>query len=328
MTTETTAPVDTSAPATADAPAPLPSREERRARMRAALDAPRGAKAEAQAPADEPAGDNSGDTTEAPADGQTSPAAARLAKVREQIRAQADARKARLAEQQRNTEFATLRGELEQLRSRPSIDTFLAEFALAPAATLRKYKLDPAQHLNLLTKDAITPGSIAAESQLEQLRAEFLTEKQQREQLEQQRTAAQQQAAYEAERQAIATYIESKADTWPLLAKTPAAKRIRLAVDKWSELQAEGVTEYSRDLVADAVEAELEELHQSWTPPASTPAAAAPAASPAATAKKPTTRTITPQLGTEVGAAAKKPWAERKKELARKLRQQAAAKDD
>lgn len=322
MTTETTP--DTSAPADAPETPKATTPAERRARMTAALKASLPADAEVEADVTPSAATNAEAVAEADVEAGKPGAADRLARVREAIAKQAAARKERLAATQRDQEFASLRAELEQLRGRPTIDTFLEEFKRAPAAALRKYQVDPAQHLNLLTKDAITPGSIAAENQLEELRAEFLTDRQRREVEAQQRAAAEQASAYEAERRAIATYIESKADTWPLLSKTPEARRIRLAVAKWAELQDEGVTEYSRDLVADAVEADLEELHKSWTPPASPPAPKAPP--PAAASKNPP-RTITPQLGAESGAPRDLPWAERKKRLAAEMRRQ-AAKDD
>lgn len=329
MSTETeTTVISDAASSPASAPDPALSRSERRARQIAALQGtPKPAAATEAAPAEAPA------ASAEPQPGETQAAAtARLDRVRAQIKKQAEERQARLAAQQRDQEHAQLRAELEQLRGRPSLDTFLEEFRQAPAAALRKYKLDPAQHLNLLTKDAITPGSVAAESQLEQLRAEFLTDKQQREFAEQQRFAAQQAAAYESERRAFAAHVETtmgedgSTHAWPLLAKTPAARRIRLAVAKWAELQEEGVTAYDRDLVADAVEADLEELHQSWTPPASPPAAAQ-SAPPAAAPKKPTARTITPTLATESGAPRETPWPERKKQLAADMRRRNAAED-
>jgi hypothetical protein len=338
MTVE--ASTDTSAaPSPAPATTQAPSRDERRARQIAALKAsekPAAAEPEAPASADGVAEGALAEAT-AEAEGQPaeSPAAKRLAKVRAAIREQAAKRQADIAAQQRDQEFTTLRGELEQLRGRPSLDTFLAEFASAPAATLRKYKLDPAQHLNLLTKDAITPGSVSAESQLEQLRKEFVDDKtarEQQQQLEQQqRLAAEQQQRYEAERTAFSKYAaeavdpETKAQRWPLLAKTSEAKRIRLAVAKWAELQDEGATSYSRDLVADAVEADLEDLHQSWTPPASPPVAAA---APSQVATKKPTRTLTPAIAAESGAPRKKPWSERKRDLAAAMRRRNdAAKD-
>lgn len=334
MTIESS-PDTSAAQAPAPTPAPsAPSREERRARQIAVL---KGADktalaAEPEAPAasaDDAAAKALADATAAAA-GQPaeSPAAKRLAKVRAAIREQAAKREADLAAQRRDQEHTTLQQELQQLRGRPSLDTFLEEFARAPAETLRKYKLDPAQHLNLLTKDAITPGSVSAESQLEALRKEFLGDKEARAQAEQQRLALEQQQRYEAERAAFSKYAaeaidpETKAQRWPLLAKTSEAKRIRLAVAKWAELQDEGATEYSRDLVADAVEADLEDLHQSWTPPASPPAQPTP--SPDAT-KKP--RTLTPAIAAESGAPRKKPWSERKRELAEAMRRKNAAKD-
>lgn len=338
MTIEATAPDTSAAPSPAPTPTPsMPSREERRARQLAVLKTPEKAPIADEAPAataDDVAANALAEAT-ADAEGQPaeSPAAKRLAKVRAAIREQAAKRQADLEVAQRDREFTTLRGELEQLRGRPSLDTFLEEFAAAPAATLRKYKLDPAQHLNLLTKDAITPGSVSAESQLEQLRKEFLGDKQtreaEREREQQQRAAAEAQQRYEAERKAFAAYVvdavdDAKAKKYPLLAKTPEAKRIRLAVAKWEELQAEGVTDYSRDLVADAVEADLEELHQSWTPPASPPAAAA---APSQVATKKPTRTLTPAIAAESGAPRKKPWSERKRELADAMRRKNAAKD-
>jgi hypothetical protein len=206
------------------------------------------------------------------------------------------------------------------------MDTFIAEYQRAPAATLRKYNIDPRKHLDALTQDALAPGSLAAQAQAQDAMSEG---KRALEEIEKMRREQADREEMDAGNRHNAEYIAATAPTpdtkYPYLSKLPEARRLRLALAAWNELRAKGHA-YSRDLVAEYVEAELEEDHKSWSPsPAPTPATPAPSSSTSATppsqaVTKQPPKTITPALaGASSGTARRQTPRERREALANTL---------
>jgi hypothetical protein len=242
------------------------------------------------------------------------------------LKADHDAREAKRAQDEQSTRAKELESKLSELQGKPSYEQFVAEFKRAPAATARKVGMNPRELLDILTQDALAPGSLAAQAQAQDAMSEG---KRALEEIEKMRREQAEREEVDAGNRHNAEYIAATApgpDTkYPYLSKLPEARRLRLALSAWNELRAKG-HQYSRELVAEYVEAELEEDHKSWSPsPSPTPATPAPssptsAAQPSQAATNKPPKTITPALvGASSGTARRQTPRERREALANTL---------
>jgi hypothetical protein len=265
----------------------------------------------------------------APVPPQDSPppaASGKLEAIQAKLQRDREARAAKQAQTEQARHMDGLQRQLEQAKQQPTMDVFVAEYNRNPAATLRKYNIDPRKHLDLLTQDAISPGSIeakahASDAETAGKQALAAIEEMRREQ------AAREQ--HEAGQRNNREFLESTAspDKFPNLSRLPETRRLRLALAAWSDLAQQGHA-YDRDLVAEYVEAQLEEDQKHLAPAPPALAASAPTAPSRPTsatqashvATKQPHRTITPELaGASSSAARPKTKAERKAALADRL---------
>jgi hypothetical protein len=251
---------------------------------------------------------------------EPSPAAGKLTAIQAKLQRDREAREAKRAQAEQARHMEGLQRQLEQTRQQPTMDAFIAEYNRNPVATLRKYNIDTRKHLDLLTQDAISPGSIEAKAHASDAetagnRALAAVEEMRREQKAREE--------YENGQRNNREFLEATAspEKYPRLSKLPEARRFRLALAAWTDLAQQGHT-YDRDLVADYVEAQLEEDQGHLAPPPP-PASLAPTAPSRLTSATQTSqaatkspRTITPELaGATTSAARPKTRAERRAAL-------------
>lgn len=316
-------------PAAAPAPAPTPAPEgaapkgapSRREALAARLADADTSSSSADAPLEQPAAPTF--TPDPPPAPPAEPAPSKLQAVRAKLQQQREARQTQQAQEAQTKQVTDLQQELDRTKQQPSMDQFLAEYARDPAATLRKYKIDPRKHVELLSRDMISPGTAAAAAAAADSNSAVETLQERLDRLEAERTAekqAQQADAYNRD------YVRVTSDTtkFPLQSKLPDQRRLDLAISVWDQLSRQGHA-YDRDLVAETVEALLEEDQKYLAPPPPPKAAPAPSSStrptptPQAVAKQPP-KTITPDLsGSSAGAVRRKNKAERRAALADKL---------
>lgn len=260
------------------------------------------------------------------------PVKSRADTVRERLQERAKNRQQREATRAEQSEIARLKSELERHRGNAGADAWLEKFRKDPVKALYEANADPRQMLDLLTKDAIAPGSVrsGAESNEE---ARAAREEAKRVRDEFQHYVSNQ--AIETERRAFAEHVGSNKDRYPILSKLKPERRIYLGVRKWNELLAEGLEPeaYDRDLVADAIEAEFEEDQkflkdeEAKNKPKSEPAA--PATLSSSTREEPKqvaskkTKTVTAEMASSSGSARPKTPEQRKAAIVEKLRRQA-----
>lgn len=269
------------------------------------------------------------DTTAA-AKTETAATPSKLETLKAKLRADAEARAAKQAQDEQQRHVAGLQKQLDDTLAKPSMNQFLDEFRRSPASTLRKYGIDPRKHLDALTEDALTPGAAAARVAAEQGDSET---KALRERIDRMEAEAAQREAVAAGNRNNLEFLEatSNAEKYPRLAALDNEMRLELAMDVWQRLAADRHP-YDRDTLAELVEARLDAMHSRWAPPPATdtpsPPAAAPnapsrttsasPASPAATTRTP--RTLTPALqGETSGSARRGTPRERRQALANSL---------
>lgn len=275
----------------------------------------------APAPADEPA-------AEAPASEPVAAETPRKTKaeiVREKLAERAAARQQK-ATPAEHSEVAQLRAELERHRGQEGVGEWLEKLRRDPVAALREAKADPRQVLALLTKDAISPGSVKHQADSSE---ELKQVRDRAEHVERQFNEYIQQQAIAAERYAFGEHT-GDATKYPNLAKLPPELRVAKGVRKWNELLALGEVrpdEYDRDLIADAIEAdyEQEEKFLRGAAPAAPPASRSTTADPKQAVSKKPAKTITAEMASSSGAPRRKTADERKSGIIEKLRKRAAA---
>lgn len=316
MTTEATpAASPDSAPATEQAPAPTQAesstRAARRARAVAAIESTPTPSVSAKTEPS-PASDAEASADEAPKPSREEQIAARLKAQREKREAEAEAK--RRSEVERAIVSRAQRDDAQvETRARTEI---VEKFKRDPIATAREMGMEPRQLLELLTKDALSPGAVRALSEAESGKSE--AEKVRQEMAEFKRQLEERDAVAAAEQRRSA-FVTSTADAakWPLLSKLDPQDRLDEGIDAWTRLQQEG-HEYDPDLVADLAEARLEKRAKKLLP------AAAETPQPQAAVKPRTT--ITPAMASDRGAPASLSRAERKARLVSELERADAAR--
>lgn len=335
MTTQAPTPT-TPAPAAAPSPASAPASEPA-ASSAATPSAPKSRKAaladslvgvdtgDGEAPLEQPAAPD----PKQPDPNEPPPAAAaptREQVLREKLAKDREARQAKAQQDQSAARTKELEARIAAAEGKPTYEAFVEEFKRDPVGAARKVGMNPRALLDQLTEEALRPGSGAARAQAEQVDTEA---KRAHERLDRYEAEQKQHAEAQRLQKNASDYVAAtapSADTkYPLLSKLPEARRLRLAQDAWASLQASEGPGYQFDLdtVAEAVEAQLEELHASWNPPAppAAPAPTAPASTPSATqpsraATKQPPRTLTPEItGASTATAKPRTKAERRKAL-------------
>jgi hypothetical protein len=304
--------VPAAAPAVSEAPVSPGAKVAKASEIAAKLEAK--ASAEPEASAEEPA-ESLGTSEQVPT--PATPTKSKAETVRERLAERSAARQTQAATRQEQSEIAQLRAELQQAKG-PGVDQWLEKLRRDPVAAIREAKADPRQVLDLLTKDAISPGSVRYEHETDGRVKEAIDRAQR---VEQQFGQYVQQQAIAAERAAFSEHVSDPAK-FPILSKFPPELRVSRGVRKWAELQALGY-EYDRDLIADAIEADYEEemkFHQ----PAQAASSSTVTPPAAVAAKKPTPKTITADMAGSSGAPRRKTADERKAGIVEKLRRQAA----
>ena len=280
--------------------------------------------AEAESPAALPSHTEPAEAAEpaAPADEPASPQKSRAELVREKLAERAQARQQREATASENKEILQLRAELERHRGQTGVAEWLDKLRRDPVVALREAKADPRQVLELLTKDAIAPGSVR---QGAEIGADAKQAMERAERVEQQFQQYIQSQAIAAERAAFAEHVADETK-YPHLAKLPTQLRVLKGVRKWEELSAQG-HEYDRDLIADAIEADYEEEGRFLHAAPAAKASSATAVETKQAAPKKTAKTITADMAASAGAPRQRTPDERKSNIVEKLRQRAEKQD-
>lgn len=262
--------------------------------------------------------------TPPPAAGET-----RLSKLQAKLLADRQAREQKAQQEQQATRATQLEAELAAAKGKPSYEAFVEEFKRDPVATAKKVGIPPRQLLELLTNDALAPGSVAAaataaDAESKGQKALDAIEQMRREQAAREEVAAGNRNNLE--------FLQATSDTakYPRTAALDNETRLEFAMNEWRKLAADGHA-YDRDLLAELVEARLDKLASTWaptaagTPPLPAAAQTAPSSPTSATpashaAMKQPPKTITPALaGGSSGTARRQTPKERREALLNSL---------